>query len=58
MSNVDWAGLPYKVFFFTPESPLHLQGWLERMYIEERLVLVAVSGECYFIFKPISDGAG
>ncbi len=56
MSNTDWEGLSYKVFFFVPESPLHLQGWLEKMYIVDRLVLVAVSGE-YFIFKPISGGA-
>ena len=56
MTPNDWKGLPYKVFFFAPENPLHLQAFLEKMYVEEQLELIAASGE-YFIFKPISGGA-
>lgn len=54
-SNSPWAGLHYKVWHFVPESPLHLQGWLEKKYEEEKIELVSVCDGCYFIFKVI-DG--
>ena len=53
MTVNDWKDLIYKVFYFQAENPLHLQGWLEQMYINEGLILVSANGD-YYIFKPIN----
>lgn len=54
MSAIEWKGLIYKVFHFQAESPLHLQAWLERMYVSEGLNLISANVD-YYIFEPIEN---
>jgi len=45
---------PLRVFYFTPESPLHLEGWLTKKLEEESLLLISTVGENYFIFNDLT----
>ena len=54
MTVNDWKDVIYKVFYFQSESPLHMQAWLGKMYIDEGLNLISASGD-YYIFKPIEN---
>ncbi len=44
----------YRVWYFTPESPLHLEAWLTKKLEEEHLLLISTCGDSYFIFKDLS----
>lgn len=52
MTN-EWEGQPYKVYYFTAESPLQLEDWLERMLTEQNLYLITANGD-YYIFKVMA----
>lgn len=46
----EWEGQPYKVYYFEAESPLQLEGWLERILVEENLYLITANNN-YYIFR-------
>jgi len=40
----------YTVFFYNPSSPIELKAWLDKLYKQDELTLIAVDNG-YYIFK-------